>query len=218
MSFSAGASKLLVTALVMAGIAAPIPAAFDSPPSHQAGFDDRWPGAAGRSAAPTTVAQAPGAASSQSRSKPAQPQQPPPAQNAAASPVSLDQALYLIRSTLLTLNDANRSGNYTVLRDLAAPGFQVRNSAADLGVIFADLRRRRVDLFAVALIAPQLAAAPALDSSGMLRLSGHFPTEPLQIKFDLLFENVERNWRLFGISVQTPEVAPQANVPAAPKR
>ena len=35
-------------------------------------------------------------------------------------PVSLEQALYLIRSTLLSLNDANRTGNYTVLRDLGA--------------------------------------------------------------------------------------------------
>jgi hypothetical protein len=46
-------------------------------------------------------------------------------------PVSVEQALYLIRSTLLTLNDANRSGNYTVLRDLATPDFQARNTAAD---------------------------------------------------------------------------------------
>ena len=34
-------------------------------------------------------------------------------------PAYIEQAIYLIRSTLLTLNDANRSGNYTVLRDLA---------------------------------------------------------------------------------------------------
>jgi hypothetical protein len=134
---------------------------------------------------------------------------------AQPSPVSLEQALYLIRSTLLTLNDANRSGNYTVLRDLAAPSFQANNTAADLGTIFGDLRRRHVDLFAVALMAPQLAAAPALDDKGMLRLSGHVPTQPLQIRFDLLFQNVDNQWRLFGISVQTPETAPQANIPPA---
>ncbi len=57
-------------------------------------------------------------------------------------PVSLEQALYLIRSTLITLNDANRSGNYTVLRDLASPEFQGNNTAADLSQIFADLRKR----------------------------------------------------------------------------
>jgi len=127
-----------------------------------------------------------------------------------ALPVSLEQALYLIRSTLLTLNDANRSGNYTVLRDLAAPGLQTQNSAADLAQIFADLRRRKFDLFAVALTAPQLTAAPAVDADRMLRLTGFFPTRPLQIRFDLLYQNVAGQWRLFGISVATPEAQPQA--------
>jgi len=49
------------------------------------------------------------------------PAEAPKQQQQPAMPVSTEQALYLIRSTLLTLNDANRSGNYTVLRDLAAP-------------------------------------------------------------------------------------------------
>jgi hypothetical protein len=134
----------------------------------------------------------------------ASPHQPPTDQSL---PVSIEQALYLIRSTLLTLNDANRSGNYTVLRDLAAFGFQARNTAADLALSFTDLRRRNFDLFAVALTAPHLTTPPTLDGEGRLRLTGMFPTTPLQIAFDLLFENAGGQWRLFGISVATP-VAP----------
>lgn len=122
-------------------------------------------------------------------------------------PVSLEQALYLIRSSLLTLNDADKSGNYTVLRDLAAPGFQQKNSAADLSAIFANLRNEHVDLFASALAAPQLSAPPHLEK-GMLRLTGHFPSRPWQINFDLLFANVAGHWRLFGISVATPMAQP----------
>jgi hypothetical protein len=124
-------------------------------------------------------------------------------------PVSVEQALYLIRSTLLTLNDANRSGNYTVLRDLAAPDFQARNTAADLGQSFSDLRRRNFDLYGAALLAPQLTAAPALDQNGMLRLTGYIPTRPMQINFDLLFQVVGGQWRLFGISIATPGASPQ---------
>lgn len=120
------------------------------------------------------------------------------------SPIQLPQALYLIRSTLLTLNDANRSGNYSVLRDLAAPDFRARNTAADLAAIFSDLRARKFDLFAVAIEAPQLAAAPSIGSDRMLRLRGHFPTHPLQIEFDLLFQDVGGQWLLFGLSVATP--------------
>jgi hypothetical protein len=97
--------------------------------------------------------------------------------------VSTEQALYLIRSTLLTLNYANRSGNYTVLRNF--------------------------DLYGAALLAPQLTAVPALDQRGFLHLAGYFPTKPQQINFDLLFQNVADQWRLFGVSIATPD-APTA--------
>ena len=144
----------------------------------------------------------------------------PAAQQQQQLPVSLEQALYLIRSTLLTLNDANRTGNYTVLRDLASADFQAKNTAADLSDSFTDLRRRRFDLFSVALAAPQLTAPPALDGNGMLRLTGFFPTRPMQINFDLLFQNAGGQWRLFGISVATPQAAgqpqPEAAIPPPP--
>lgn len=135
----------------------------------------------------------------------ATPKAPPAAQEQQRPPATLEQALYLIRATLLTLNDANRSGNYTVLRDLAAPAFQAKNTAADLSMIFADLRRRNFDLHAAAIIAPRLDEPPGLNPNGMLRLVGMFPTRPLQIQFDLLFQTVDGKWKLFGISVATPE-------------
>jgi hypothetical protein len=145
---------------------------------------------------------------------------PAPTAQQQNMPVSIEQALYLVRSTLLTLNDANHSGNYTVLRDLAAPDFQARNTAADLGQSFSDLRRRNFDLYGAALFAPQFTAVPALDQSGMLHLAGYFPTRPLQINFDLIFQSVAGQWRLFGISIATPEAPPpqpQAAAPAQPR-
>src|SRR5437660_313719 len=75
-------------------------------------FADRW-----------QVAQAPLPKPQPARSQPAQPQSAP-AQ--PALPISLEQALYLIRATILRLNDANHSGNYTVLRDLSAPDFRAK--------------------------------------------------------------------------------------------
>jgi hypothetical protein len=138
-----------------------------------------------------------------------QPAQQPPLPGA-------DQILYLIRSTLLTLNDANHSGNYSVLRDLAAPDFQARNTAADLAVSFTDLRRRNFDLFAVALTAPQLTASPVLDANKLLRLTGLFPTRPLQITFELVFGVVNGRWCLDGIAVATPEASPQAQAAQQP--
>jgi hypothetical protein len=167
-------------------------------------------------AASYTIAQTPDAkrgapAAGKKQAPPSEPTSPPAAVPAPEQPlpVSLEQALYLIRSTLLTLNDANRTGNYTVLHDLASPEFQARNTAADLSDSFADLRRRHFDLFSAAIAAPQLSVLPVLDGNGMLRLTGFFPTRPLQINFDLLFQNSGGQWRLFGISVATPQAQTQ---------
>jgi hypothetical protein len=76
------------------------------------------------------------------------------------------------------------------------------------------LRRRNFDLYGAALLAPQLSAAPALDVEERLRLTGYFPTGPLEINFDLVFQVVGGQWRLLGISIATPEARPaQAEVP-----
>ena len=152
-------------------------------------------------------------AKSKPKAAPPVPAAPPSAQQPALPGV--DGVLYLIRSTLLTLNDANHSGNYTVLRDLAAPDLQARYTTADLAAIFTDLRRRNFDLFAVALVAPQLTASPALDAN-KLRLTGLFPTRPLQINFDLVFAVANGRWCLDGISVATPEAPPQAQASQQP--
>jgi len=88
---------------------------------------------------------------------------------------------------------------------LAAPDFQTRNTAADLSQIFSDLRRRNFDLYGAALLAPQLTTLPVLDQRGFLRLAGYFPTRPQQITFDLFFQNVANQWRLFGVAITTPE-------------
>lgn len=142
---------------------------------------------------------------------------PPPAAPAKAPGqlhIGPEQTLYLIRSALLTLNDANRSGNYSVLRDLAAPGFRDKHSTADLAQVFADLRQRRFDLAAAGIYAPQLTQAPSVDANGLLRLTGAYPTRPLLIQFDLLFQIVDNEWRVFGIAVSTPEAPPAAAVPS----
>ena len=111
--------------------------------------------------------------------------------------------MLLLRSTLGTLNDAIQTGNYTVLRDKGAPGFREANTAARLSQSFSDLASKGVDLSVTSIIAPQLTQPPALDQAkGMLHLKGYFPSEPVQINFEILYQAVDGRWRLFGLSVQ----------------
>ncbi len=134
--------------------------------------------------------------------------QPAPSTAAPASQIPEDRALsILIRRTLLTLNDANLTGNYTVMRDLSAPGFQSANNAAKLTEIFAILRNHNLDLAPIMYFEPKLVRPAEIDANGMLRASGFIPTRPQQVNFDMLFQKVADKWRLFGIAVNTSPAA-----------
>ena len=108
-----------------------------------------------------------------------------PAQEPKPAQIDRNGVLILIRSSLLALDQANKTGNYTVLRDLGAPGFQATNTAARLGEIFASLRRDKIDLSGVAVLDPQLTLLPQIESNGMMHMSGFFPSVPAQVKFEL---------------------------------
>jgi hypothetical protein len=129
---------------------------------------------------------------------------PPAATNGAAATIPSDVALnILIRRVLLTVNDANMSGNYTVLHDLAAPGFQAKNDPTKLTKSFADLRASNIDFAPILYFAPKLIQKPAFTEGGRLRLKGFVPTRPQQINFDMVFEHNKGRWRLDGIAVST---------------
>ncbi len=107
----------------------------------------------------------------------------------------------LVRATMVAVDHANRTGNYTVLRDLGAPSFSNANDAARLADIFRDWRKR--DLGAVVLFKPKWTIKPLINKAGMLHLKGYFATKPLFITFDLLYESVGGRWRPFGITLGT---------------
>jgi hypothetical protein len=136
-------------------------------------------------------------------------QQPPAA---APKPANIDRngVLMLIRSSLLALDQANKTGNYTVLRDLGAPGFQSANTAARLAEIFAKQRNDKLDLAGVAVIDPQLTLLPEIETNGMMRMAGFFPSMPSQVNFELIFAPVDGQWKLFGMGVNLGQAAPVA--------
>ncbi len=128
----------------------------------------------------------------------------------------------LVRNALTAVNHGNLTGNYTVLRDLGAPSFRERNSAAQLAAIYQRLREQKVDLSPTLIHDPVFTEPPAINQAGQLQLTGFFPTQPLQIKFRLAFQRVQGGWMIdaVGIGAAPPparvaEAAPanQANRP-----
>ncbi len=163
----------------------------------------------------------------------AQDKKPPAAaQPAPAAPLRLpvppaENLVLLIRLSLLTLNDALQTGNYTVLRDRAGPSFHRGNTAAALSRVFAKLEAQGVDLAGVAIMTPQLTTAEVGGVEQRLHVRGHFPGQQTQIEFDLTYEPSEGHWKLYGLSVaavqapvpvaQNPAVKAPATKPAPPK-
>lgn len=122
----------------------------------------------------------------------------------------------LVRASISALNQANFTGNYTVLRDLGAPSFRRANTSAQLAMTFSDLRSQNVELGPLLVVNPVFTRPPYFTERGRLHLSGYFPTRPKRVKFDLWYEAVANRWRLFGLSVNTESAEAASAPPAEP--
>lgn len=109
----------------------------------------------------------------------------------------------MIRSTVIAVNQANKTNNYTVLRDLGSPRFKEANSAKKLGEIFEPLRKAKFDLSPVLFFTPQMLEPPVIADNGMLRMTGFFDTVPQRVSFDMMFEEVKGEWLVYGINIAT---------------
>lgn len=107
----------------------------------------------------------------------------------------------LVWSTLIALDHANRTGNYTVLRDLGAPEFRAANDAARLATIFARIREQDLGLGRTVLDVPVYAEPPRLTEDGRFLVSGSFAGRPQGLRFELVFRHSAGEWRIFGITL-----------------
>jgi hypothetical protein len=144
-----------------------------------------------------------------------------PANTPAPRPAPIDRngVLVLIRTTLVALQQANQTNNYSVLYGMSAPGFQQTNSPEALSKIFTNLRAKAFDLSGVVVLEPQLTVLPELYENGVMRMAGFFPSVPMQVSFDLQFMAVRGQWRLLAISVDVGSaatLAPTAAVTPTP--
>lgn len=116
----------------------------------------------------------------------------------------------LVRNTISALNQANKTGNYSVFRDLGSLNFRNANTPARLAGIFAELRKRNLDFSPIVLFNPQYKTQPIIDNKGLLRMAGEFPTKPLSVQFELAYQLAGGRWLLYGIWVGTKTAAATA--------
>ncbi len=144
----------------------------------------------------------------------------PAAASAAPKPGEMQMSAVtltvIIKDAIIALNQANATGNYSVLRDMGTPVLRESFDQTALAAAFVNLRARKIDLSPAYFLSPNLTKKPELNKDNELVLVGLFPTQPLQIQFELRFMQLDGRWRLAGIAVDAvPPSASQASAAAS---
>ena len=108
----------------------------------------------------------------------------------------------LVKTSLLSFNDANITGNYTVLHDKLSKPFRQEFPPERLKEAFREFSEKNVDIELVAVLKPTYEPAPTIDSEGKLVVRGYFPTEPIRVNFDLAFIPSDGEWKLIRLNVK----------------
>lgn len=122
------------------------------------------------------------------------------AQNKVPSELVLES---LVKTSLLTLNDANVTGIYTVLHAKLSKPFRDQFPPERLKETFREFRDKQIDYESIAPLKPVYVPPPAIDGDGRLVVKGYFPTEPLRLQFDLDFIPSDGEWKMIGVNVKT---------------
>ena len=109
----------------------------------------------------------------------------------------------LVKVTLLSFNDANVTGNYTVFHAKLSKPFRQQFQPEKLAEIFKDFVDRQIDFDIIAAYKPVYDPPPAVDKDGKLLVKGWFPTEPARVVYDLEFIPSDGEWKLISINVKT---------------
>jgi hypothetical protein len=121
----------------------------------------------------------------------------------AQNKVPPDRALEaLVKSTLLTFNDANVTGNYEVFHAKLSKPFRDQFTPDRLKLTFSDFGKKQLDIDIIAAMKPAYDPPPQVDDDGKLLVKGSFPTEPLRVYFDLDFIPSDGEWKLIRINVK----------------
>ena len=127
----------------------------------------------------------------------------------------------LVKHTLLTFNDANLTGNYSVFYATLSEQFRRQFPLARLQQAFAAFHDQQIDLAGIIIHKYILTRPAAINADGSLEVVGRFDTRPLNVFFSLTYAPAgNEEWRILGlnINVAPPEGAGSAGGPTGPQR
>jgi hypothetical protein len=112
----------------------------------------------------------------------------------------------LIKTSLLTLNDAIVSGNYTVLHAKLAKPFREQFDPDRLKQAFKSFADQKIDMAAVSAAPPIATDDARIDDRGALLLRGRFDVDRSRLVYELDFLPSEGEWKPIGLHVSVKPV------------
>ena len=107
----------------------------------------------------------------------------------------------LVKSILVTLNDAVAADNFTILHAKISKPFRQQFPPEKLRAVFKDLVEKHAVFDAVVAQKMIPDEDARIDEQGVLKLKGRFQTAPKQVKYQLGFIESEGMWKLSGVTI-----------------
>jgi hypothetical protein len=106
----------------------------------------------------------------------------------------------LIKTSLLTFNDANITGNYQVMYARMAKSVRDQIAIDRFVEAFKPFHDHHVFLDLIAA-KPPVTEEAKVDNTGRFTLKGHFDTSPSRVYYDLAYISADDEWQLVQITV-----------------
>ncbi|HWV42370.1 hypothetical protein [Pseudorhodoplanes sp.] len=113
----------------------------------------------------------------------------------------------MIKTTLLTFNDANVTENYSVLHAKLSKQFREQFPPERLKQVFKPFVEQKIDIEQIASKSPIPGKPAEVDERGVLSLTGHFDIKPSNVFYDLGYVMSEGTWKpiKINVNVRPPE-------------
>ena len=112
----------------------------------------------------------------------------------------------LALESLLSFREAVQAQDFTAFHATLADALKREAPPDRLRKSFHEFIDRKIDIAPIKAIKPVFKSS-TVDERGQLTVAGHYPTEPLQVRFRLTYVHERGGWKLVGIDVHAGKKA-----------
>ncbi len=112
----------------------------------------------------------------------------------------------IVKTWLLTFNDANLSGNYAVLNALSSKPLRDQLPPEKLKEAFKAFNDNQIDISDVVISKMVVTTPTTVDADGVMVAQGYFDTKKDRVIFTVKTLLSDGKWKLLGINVKTEDL------------